>query len=281
MPPITISPGADIHLVVGMTQVIVAHAYLDTGERDIAADPATSYNGFGAAVTLAGATFTGVAVGDVIGVVNFTETVNGAPVVHSGYLRIRVHAALEELWIANDQITIRAGESDYVATVWAKFDDLAIADVTGHDWLTFKTTGTAFTLPGFPNGRIAARAGAAGLQDLLRLEVGTIGHMTLVHVGPAVSEIRPIIAPVRYHAPHQFRRNILFLAEGYPDKSTFEEHVLRIVDIVFTSPVHSPYRHLRERFNIWTAFEEPPTGTVKPSGVTFGPSVTAKGAPLP
>jgi hypothetical protein len=48
MPPITISPGADIHLVVGMSQVIVAHAYLDTGERDIAADPATANNGFGA-----------------------------------------------------------------------------------------------------------------------------------------------------------------------------------------------------------------------------------------
>src|SRR5262245_58035158 len=281
MPKLYMTPGADIHLISGgAPQTMSILADLIGGARDIAAEAITQYRDFSPAVVARnGATFTPVGVGDTVGTVSLTQTVDGRDIVHHGLLRIRVHAALRDLRIANDRISVRAGSSDYVATVYASFDDLAIADVSAHGWLRFRA-GPLGHFAVDRIGRISANPGAAGGEDLLHVEGGGSSHFIPVRVINSMNAPRAILNQIRYRAPHNFVRNLLFLAEGYPDKDTFEMHVRRIVDILFTSAAHSPYNLLRDRFNVWSAFEPLASGVTQ-AGITFGPPVNAKGEPIP
>jgi len=189
MPYLWMTPGADIHLVAGgNSQTIRILALTSTGWQNIAPDPSTQYINFDASVVArAGATFSPVATGDTVGVVRFTETVGGNTIEHTGHLRIRVHGSITSLWFGNSRITIRAGEQDYVATVYVRFNDLDIADVTAHSWLTFNASPTApFSVhdaggqPLLPTGRVRALPTAAGLQGPLTVSV--VGHTDTVQV---------------------------------------------------------------------------------------------------
>ena len=100
--------------------------------HDVAAS--ATYNNFGANVQQTNGLFTPVSVGETVGVV--------AARGEQGYLQIQVHQSVTQLWFANSHITMRAGASDYVPTVYAQFDDHTIADVTGHSWVKISVTGS-------------------------------------------------------------------------------------------------------------------------------------------
>ncbi len=265
-----IAPGCELHLLMGQTQQI---RVLDNSTGNDAAATAT-YSNFGAIVQQTNGLFTPVSVGETVGIV--------AVGTDQGYLRVGVHQSVTQLWFANSHITMRAGASDYVPTVYAQFDDHTIADVTGHSWVKISVTGggVVSVQPNDPFGRLHADFSAAGKHDEIVATAGNLRATVRIDVTPDVFQDRRILNPIRYTGPYKTRRNLLFLAEGFSDRDEFERHVMEIVEKrVFTSPAHSPYPQLRDHVNVWTAFEEMP---VDPgAGVTIAARVTDEGEPIP
>lgn len=284
------TPGCDLHLIhgtaapAGVAQTIKMIAIPMQNARDVAADPQTVYTGFNpSVVTVANGTFTPVGVGDTVALVTFTDTAAGNT-VHTGYVRVRVHGSLTSLQIANRHITLRAGSANSIPTVFAAFDDLPVADVTGHAWVNVSVgAGASFSVTaGDPLGRLHAPAGTAGTQGVVLARAGTVTSASVpVTVVQELSAERRILNPVRYHGEHTTRRNILFLGEGFPDKDSFERHVLQVVDRMFSSSAYSPYPQLAEHINVWTAFEPSPGGAAMEPGITVGPLVNEDGEPFP
>ncbi|MBI3014512.1 MAG: hypothetical protein HYY65_05500 [Candidatus Tectomicrobia bacterium] len=219
------------------------------------------------------------------------------PAAHEILVRVKVHTAIRELWLGNNQITIQifekyipssgeGGESDYRATVYARFDDDSIGDVTSHPYLEFSSGA-----PGVVNvnnltdkGRLVARALAepidtpetpdagglmlevkyGGLED--RIRVYSIDRMTT----------RSLVELVHGSGDVNERRNILFLSEGFgeSDRSLFDNLVLLLTDRLFYSPGNSPFQHLKDRFNVWKAFDPSPE-----RGISVGIPVSSTGTP--
>lgn len=282
------NPGCDLHLihatVAPIPQRLRILVNVAAQAIDVAGDPRTTYHNLDMTVVgRAGAVFTPLRVGETVTRVTFQET-PASPVQQLGHVRIRVHGALRNLQFGNTRVTVRVGSADYVPTVFAEFDDLPLADVTGHDWLTVRVAGSAsFSVAaGDHSGRIRVPATSTpGEQNLLFVEAGTMSAMMPVHVAEALSTPRPILNPLRYTGPHTTRRNLLIMGEGFPDEDTFELHATRIIDKLFSSPLNNPYPQLAGHINVWTAYEPPPAGVAPESGITIGPLVNDAGEPLP
>ena len=54
-----------------------------------------------------------------------------------GIVRVSVHNGIERIWAGNNRVIVRRGASDYILSVYAKFTDGTIADVTGHPYLRY------------------------------------------------------------------------------------------------------------------------------------------------
>lgn len=282
------NPGCDLHLIHSTVAPVPQRLRIlvDVGSQaiDVAGDARTTYHNLNTTiVSRARAVFTPLRVGETATRVTFQAT-PASPVQELGYVRIRVHGALRDLQFGNKRITVRVGSADYVPTVFAEFDDLPLADVTGHDWLTVRAAGSAsFSVAaGDRSGRIRVpTTSVPGEQNLLFVEAGTISAMVPVHVTESAATLRPILSPLRYTGPHTTRRNLLVLGEGFPDQNAFELHATKVIDKLFSSPINSPYPQLAGHFNVWTAYESPPAGVSPESGITIGPLVNDVGEPLP
>lgn len=266
-----VAPGCEIHLVMGRPAQQLRVLDPSSGAD---ASGVSTYTNFGAVVQQSGGLLTPVSAGETSGIIAFGG--------EQGVVRVRVHASVTQLWFANRHITMRAGASDYVPTVYAQFDDHTIADVTGHAWVTISVAGSGVVSvqPNDPFGRLHADFTAAGKHDEVVATAGNLRATVRVDVTADVFTPRPILNPIRYSGPYKTRRNMLFLGEGFANRDEFERHVIEIVEKrVFTSPAHSPYPQLRDHVNVWTAFEEPVGDPV--SGVTIGPPLTDTGDPVP
>jgi len=238
----------------------------------------TSYLNFNSSIaTVANGNFTPVAVGSTTGVVRVIDSTGTTPVSLDCPLRVRVHNSIAEFWIGNNSITIHEGESNYVISVYARFDDGSFGDITYHPYLTFTSADPAKLT-------VNAQGRLTGVQNGNTVTVtvthnGT-SHTIDVHVIEPLSTVRPILELVRGSGDYSERKNILILAEGFKDtaadRALFDSLVTRlVVDNLFGSNTYSPYIHIRDSFLVWKAFLPSPE-----EGVTIKNPVKTGGAPI-
>jgi hypothetical protein len=193
-------------------------------------------------------------------VTRFAIQQNGADLI-TAPMRIAVHRQLRRLFLALPAITLRTNRSDRVVTVYGEFAEpdgsLVTADITSHPYLRYApaVAGQA-TVHVDASGRLTTGA-AAGDVDVAISVDSTLNQpapaVTLtVHVTDEVTD-RPILD--RFHTGTAVRKKaILFLSDGFvtAQKTEFET-LARDVGTKLLSAI-SPYRHLREAFDLYRAF---------------------------
>lgn len=242
-------------------------------------------DGFSAAVATASVAgtkviFAPVGLGSTIGRVKFTDHTENPKVTHEVLVRVSVHQKIDAFWIGNTRATVARDENNYVLTVYAKFSDGTIGDVTGHPYLTFSSPNTAKVAVD-TRGRLK---GEAKTTTPVQVSVahansqGTQTHTVPCEVSEPLATLRPKLKRIHGAGPFGERRNILFLPEGFTagEEAEFDALAKKMVSSLFDTAEHSPFNLLKHRFNVWTAFEASPE-----SGISIGPPVQADGTPVP
>ena len=304
-PRIEATPTVDIHLLMSHpTKPFEMAVWLlrDALHRDnVSGDADTTVTGFAGADPVArvvpsgsGSTavlhFTPIKVGEVTG--RITHVVG--PVTHELLVRVRVHQKVDAFWLGNNEITIQGrpdptfpGPSNYVVSVYARFSDGTLGDISSHPYLDFSSQNTAFVELTTPAAEGRLRGVDPG-DTKVNVKHGTTTRSVAVHVDPSdirqptpgdfVIRDRPILERIHGTAPIREARNILILAEGYTtaEEANFRKRAQEATARLLSAPSHSPFGHLQGAINVWVAFEPS-----KERGITVGPSVTADGTAIP
>jgi|GEM_PF-1929236 len=245
------------------------------------ANVTTEYIDFNAAVaTVDKGKFTAVAAGDTVGYIKVTDKTNADPAKHIVSelpLRVRVHDHIDEFWIGNTSITIHEGESNYVITVYARFDDGKIGDISYHPYLTFSSA-DATKLSVDAEGRLTGKI----KNNTVKITVthNGVSKDIDVNVVDPLSTQRPVLELVQGNGLFTEKKNMLILSEGFKDtpedKDLFNELVTKLLkDELFGTNAYSPYHHLKDGFLVWKAFLPS-----KEDGVTVKNPVKADGTPI-
>jgi len=273
---IELYPTCDIHLLldgpggpgVGTAYQLLVRDYSDAA-IDLSADVArTKYTDFDPAIATVSSTglIAPVAVGETFCRVRHTDPLNAIPsntFVSEIVIRIRVHRKIDTLWFGNNLATLVEGQSHYVLSVYAKFDDGTFGDISSHPYLTFTSSNvvqvdvsSAGDLEPDP-GRLSAFAVTRGTPVTVTVSVGALSAGVPVFVEPGFSTARPFLERIHGAGPARERRNLLFVAEGFTaaDRTLFRRLVVLLKDELFGSKLNSPYDLLRNRFNVWMAFD--------------------------
>jgi IgA Peptidase M64 len=268
---ITLQPSADIHLVLepqarAILQVdVLSHdpaAVTPTSVRDkctyTSADPA-----------IATVSDAGVLTPKTVG--RTFLTVEHAPASGpktSVVARVWVHQSVVNWWLGNNHASVHVGEADLLLSAYAEFDGGDIVDITGHGYVAFSSLDPGASVTGA--GRVTGIL--PGNDVTIRGTLDGRDRDAVVTVLFPPSMPRLIVEPVRLSGPMEQRRNILFLAEGFTDKSKFVALAKKIVDRLVSSRLHEPYRILRNDVNYWLAFEPS-----HENGLTPGPPSSTEG----
>lgn len=240
--------------------------------------------------------FTPIKVGDTIGRITHVVGPAGRRVTHELLVRVRVHQKVDVFWLGNNEITLQgrpaptfAGPTNYVVSVYARFSDGTLGDISSHPYLDFTsrdTTVVELTVPA-AEGRLK---GVDPGDTHLDVKHGTVTRSVAAHVDqsdlrpttPGGSDFairdRPILERIHGTAPIREARNILILAEGYTaaEEADFRQRAHEATARLLSAPSHSPFGHVQGAINVWVGFEPS-----KERGITVGPSVTADGTPIP
>lgn len=215
---------------------------------------------------------TPVGVGETICRVRHTDIViDPAPelLVSEIFVRIRVHRRLSELWLGNNRATLFKDESNYMLSVYGVFDDGTIGDISSHPYLTFDSLdpSTVQVNSTDDRGRLTGREVNGSSPARIAVLYGTLSDEIDAFVLPSLSTPRHILERIHGAGPVGDRRNILFLSEGFTadQRTLFRRIATLIKDEFFDSRVNSPYNDLKDRFNVWMAFDPSPE-----EGVTAG-----------
>ena len=196
--------------------------------------------------------------------VRFPDPLRGGH--HYIVARVQVHETIDGWWFGDDRVTMRQGEPLQVqASVYALFDRAAsppgvVGDITGHGYVTLSEQPDATTF------RLDDSVGIGRLDPLAPGDAELHGELLgcdqdlPVTVVADTDPVRPKLDPVMSHGAPDDKLNILFLAEGWPadQERKFNRAVSCIADHLFEKPRHSPFKLLKESFNVWKAFEASP-----------------------
>jgi hypothetical protein len=205
---------------------------------------------------------TPIAVGETLCRVRHTDIViDPTPefIVSEIFVRIRVHQRLSELRFGNNRATLFKDENNYVLSVYGVFDDGTIGDISSHPYLTFDSLTPSIVQVNSTDdrGRLTGREVTGGTPVQISVIHGTLSDEVDVFVLPSLSTPRPILERIHGAGPVSERRNLLFLSEGFTaaQRPLFRRIVTLIKDEFFASHLNSPYSELKDRFNVWMAFE--------------------------
>lgn len=239
------------------------------------------------------------ALGTTIGRVRYSDTSDPSdPVISEILVRVTVHQSIDSLWIGHNRITMpvytpfnssdgSGGETNCVISVYAKFDDGTIGDVTSHPYLNFSSTASdvvSVDNTAFDKGRLHARKatgsfldGAVGTQ--LKVQHRSLSDNVQVFTPDRVSS-RQLIELIHGTGDVADRRNLLFISDGFADtdndRKLFHHMVEAVKNRLFQSPHHFPFKLLKDKFNVWKAFD-PATE----SGISAALPVNATGTTVP
>jgi hypothetical protein len=191
-----------------------------------------------------------------------------------------VHRELRELFVARSSLEVEARVTSRMLSVYGRFEaadgSVITADITGHRYLAYRvavTSGSpAVTIPPNSGRLIAAGAGAGTVEVEVKVDPALNQPAAPVKVdvtvAPEVTD-RPILD--RFHTGTNIRKkSILFLPDGFTrsQKTEFQTLAHDVGETLLRSL--SPYHHLRESFDLYTAFVESAE-----EGVTIGPPILA------
>ncbi|QES51777.1 hypothetical protein DEJ50_31910 [Streptomyces venezuelae] len=280
-------PHCDLHMALTGTPPLTLRVFKRTGTAGVTAPytltpvpPADCSYAFMAPYQDTGHRFDGV------------PTVDGNGVVHPGaggpgvylfrvavgtqYLvgRLQVHRRLENWWFGNASLTT-ALDPDIghaLPTLYARFSDDnnaadLIGDITGHGYVTL-TSEDPRKVAVTPNGRLR------GLVETPKPPEGELPATSVAGTLGTLPERTLQVGVVDYRkerrilVDHQLwnltdlddMQNVLILAEGFEgsaaDRAVFTQAAEAITFQLFSRRRHEPYGTLKERFNVFSAFEE-------------------------
>lgn len=262
---IFIYPTTDIHLLMAGPDMKVEVLGFDILDNlvDVTGSPTTSFMNFDPAVTVINSAgkFKPVGVGSTIGRIVHNDITDPSDITTSEVLvRVFVHDAIEQFWIGNNRVTIREGENNYVLSIFAKFTDGTFGDISSHPYLNFSSSDTSFI--SVDNANDKGRLKGIKASPAVALTVTHNGLSDTINgfvLPPIEKNTRPILKRIHGGGNFKDKRNILFLSEGFinsqQDKDLFDRVVQEITNHMFDTPLHSPYDMLKDKFNVWVAFE--------------------------
>jgi IgA Peptidase M64 len=213
--------------------------------------------------------------------VRFRDRQNPA-LYHYLIARVQVFNQISSWWFGNTSLTVPRHDvmMHAQASAYALFDADArgrghLGDITGHGYVQLQSSNPAVCeLDSEDRGRMRGRAvGSARLQG------NFLGHREDIAVNvtdfygqapnPAQpDDLRIPLVENHIHNGHPDRKqNMLFIAEGFTNRSTFDYAVTDLTDRLFRAPRHSPYHLLRTSFNVWKVFQP-----AAEAGITYGPT---------
>ncbi|MFC9293789.1 hypothetical protein ACFTWH_07015 [Streptomyces sp. NPDC057011] len=189
--------------------------------------------------------------------------------------RLQVHQRLENWWFGNSTLTTALDPviGHALPTIYARFsdDDNAtdlIGDISGHGYVTLTSEDPQRVV-------ITDRGWLRGLVETPQVPPGETPDF--VNITGTLGTKPPRVLPVgvadyrkerRILADHQLwnlselddMQNVLILAEGFEgsdaDRAVFSKAAETITSELFSRRRHEPYGTLKERFNVFSAFEE-------------------------
>lgn len=189
--------------------------------------------------------------------------------------RLQVHQRMEEWWFGNDTITtaLDSAIGHALPSVYARFsdDDNAtdlVGDISGHGYVTLTSqqpSQVEVTEHGRLRGLIETPKPPPGELPAFTEVTGTFGtapaRTLLVGVVDYAKERRTLLDHHLWDVRElDHMQNIVLLAEGFEgtahDRDAFTEAADTIVADMFGRRRHEPYGTLKERFNVFSAFEE-------------------------
>jgi hypothetical protein len=206
-------------------------------------------------------------------------------------LRVQVHRGLAtsgpKVWLTPQKLSIHRGADGQGLSLFAEFDDGTIGDITDLPDLTWElVNGAADSSKLF----IGLRGGLAGSTDHAVVPV----HVTLppswggltataqVEVlppwGTATTPDALVARLVKGNAAAKDAvPNLLFLPEGFTDRTEFENTVTQLVDKLRTDARSSPFDWLKDDVNYWSAWIPAPSNEKGTSVIHEMKTLTRKG----
>jgi len=179
-------------------------------------------------------------------------------------VRVFVHDDIDQYWIGNKGVTIHEGADNYVLSVYATFNDTTTpVDISSHSYVNFSSADPSkITIDDHQDkGRITGVAQTHNTPVSLQVQIGA-GPVREVaaHVIEPLNTPKPILRCISGSAQVENRENLLFIAEGFTasQKDIFETLVHQVSDQLLNHRNNSPYNLLKDKFNIWIAFEPSP-----------------------
>lgn len=206
-----------------------------------------------------------------IGVFLFQVTVGDQYVVG----RLQVHQRMLGWWFGNDTLTTALDPviGHALPSVYARFsdDDNAadlVGDISGHGYVTLTSqdpTRVQVTANGRLRGLVETPKPPPGELPALVDVTGTFGTTPPRNLPVAVVDYRkdrPVLVDQQIWDVRDLdnMQNVVLLSEGFEDtpadRAMFDKAVNDTVADVFSVRRHEPYGVLKERFNVFSVFEE-------------------------
>jgi hypothetical protein len=289
--PVRIFPATDLHFLIGTSVTVRVFDTVNDVWTDVSGAPQFNMNlaPLPAFVNQAGTTITATALGSAA-----TRLVAAAPILPNAFaspIRLSVHQQLHALFLAQPAVTLQTSRNDRVITVYGEFQEaggtLVTEDITAHPFLRY-------------NVRVTSGTPTVTVDALGRITTNDVpGTVEIdITVDPALNQPAPLITlrvtiiaaitdrPIlqRLHEGTSVRKkSILFLPEGFTTKDQREfETLARDAGRALLNNI-SPYRHLRESFDLYSAFLPSAEDgvTMGPPLVVFPAAAVNRGAPLP
>ncbi len=180
-------------------------------------------------------------------------------------MRVHIHQSVKKIWLTPSTLTLYAASTKNTRfSVYAEFDDEVYGDITDHGLLGFQlpllrlkysssnegnvqVDELGFLSATTPNvsAEITVTYGPSPAPDNLK-STGTVNTKMPLSHPRKITRINPI-GKVEFTK----KTNVLFIQEGYDNKSTFNKIVSEIVKGFQTDPYLFPYSLLKDSINYW------------------------------
>lgn len=182
---------------------------------------------------------------------SFYRIVVAAPGVNKQVaLFVSTHADVDRLMLPYGDIYMFEGRDDFILTVFARFTDQEMWDVTEHPWLEYGSEHPAVAR--VEGGRIIAVGsgetmiwaqpiGRPASRVQCKVHVSTIASWTQ---GPD-----PNIALGHIRRPAKADRHLHLISDGYVDRTRFERHANEVAERIFAE-ANAPFRWVRDHFAV-------------------------------
>jgi hypothetical protein len=302
--------GQDFHVLAGQTSGALADLLAIVDDTSAPYWASSIPPGRGVTVKfvvepIAGSAPAGVQMGPTTGAMNIATTTtvrsfivraevsdsNGVVFTTKPRIRVQVHAGLAstgpKVWLTPDKLSIHRGSDGQVLSLFAEFADGMVGDITEQPDLTWELVNPAsdsskLSIDG--RGALSGRADSPGIPVKVTLPSswGGLTATAQVEVLPpwgTASTLAPLEAhrvpgsPVgKADAP-----NLLFLPEGFTDRTQFVDTVNKVVGSLQKSEHTSPFDWLRDDVNYWFAWIPAPSSENGTSVLHEMKTLTRKG----